>query len=175
MVAAVRERLHRQAQIVGLRRAGLAVAWSVELSLSPASSLTFGSGCRVGRLSILDVTSYAGNAKLTLGDQVVLGAFCNVRAADTEISIGNRVLIAQHVSLIGTNHVTGGGGSDWADVEPERQGIAIGDNCWLGTHAIILPGVQLGPGCVVGAGAVVTRSAAAGTRLVGNPARAIRR
>lgn len=49
--------------------------------------------------------------------------------------------------------------------------ITIGDGCWIGGGAIILPGVTLGERCVIGAGAVVTRSIPADTVAVGNPAK----
>lgn len=41
--------------------------------------------------------------------------------------------------------------------KPEEP-IVIGDDCWIGTRVIILPGVHLGNKCIVAAGAVVTRS-----------------
>jgi len=52
--------------------------------------------------------------------------------------------------------------------------VAIGDGCFIGVGAAILPGVSLGRGCVVGPNTVVTRSFEANTVLLGNPARPIR-
>jgi len=51
--------------------------------------------------------------------------------------------------------------------------VVIGDGVWIGGGAIVLPGVTIGPNAVIGAGAVVTRDVAAGTTVVGNPARPI--
>jgi acetyltransferase-like isoleucine patch superfamily enzyme len=51
--------------------------------------------------------------------------------------------------------------------------VEIGAGTFLGYRAMVLPGVTLGEHCVVGAGAVVTKSFPAGTRLVGVPARPI--
>ena len=51
--------------------------------------------------------------------------------------------------------------------------VIIGANTWIGGDVIIVPGVEIGEGCVVGAGAVVTRSHPACTILGGNPARQI--
>ena len=52
--------------------------------------------------------------------------------------------------------------------------ITIGDNCWLGGHVTVLPGVTLGENVVVGAGSVVTKSFGDNVVIVGNPARVIK-
>ncbi len=51
--------------------------------------------------------------------------------------------------------------------------VVIRRACWIGIRVIILPGVDLGEGCVVGAGSVVTKSWPAGTILAGVPAKPI--
>jgi acetyltransferase-like isoleucine patch superfamily enzyme len=50
----------------------------------------------------------------------------------------------------------------------------IGRNCFIGGHALILPGVAIGDGCVIGAGSVVTRDVPAHSVAAGNPARVLR-
>lgn len=50
----------------------------------------------------------------------------------------------------------------------------VGRNCFIGGRALILPGVEIGDGSVVGAGAVVTKSVPPGSIVAGNPARIIR-
>ena len=50
----------------------------------------------------------------------------------------------------------------------------VGKNCFIGGCSLILPGVQIGDGCVVGAGSVVTRSVPSGSIVAGNPARILR-
>jgi len=50
----------------------------------------------------------------------------------------------------------------------------IGRNCFVGGRALILPGVEIGDGCVIGAGSVVTKSVPAGCIVAGNPAKIIR-
>src|SRR4030042_937975 len=51
--------------------------------------------------------------------------------------------------------------------------IVIGDNCFIGAHAIIMPDVSIGSNAVVGAGAVVTRSVPADSVVAGVPARRV--
>ncbi len=58
---------------------------------------------------------------------------------------------------------------EWA--EP----VTIGDNCWIGGGATILPGVTIGNNVTIGAGSVVTRDIPDNTVAVGNPARVIRK
>lgn len=64
-----------------------------------------------------------------------------------------------------------GGDSDLVPSKP----IMIGKNCFIGCNAIILKGTELGDGCVVGAGAVVSGKFEANSVIVGNPARVIKK
>jgi acetyltransferase-like isoleucine patch superfamily enzyme len=50
----------------------------------------------------------------------------------------------------------------------------VGERCFIGARSILMPGVQIGDGCVVAAGAVVTRDVPAGCIVAGNPAVVIR-
>jgi maltose O-acetyltransferase len=52
--------------------------------------------------------------------------------------------------------------------------VTIGENCWIGAGAIVLPGVTVGDDAIVGAGAVVTRDVAPRTVVAGTPARVVR-
>ncbi len=52
--------------------------------------------------------------------------------------------------------------------------ITIGDDCWIGGHAVINPGVTLGDNVIVGSGAVVTKSFPSNVVIAGNPAKIIR-
>lgn len=51
--------------------------------------------------------------------------------------------------------------------------VKIGDNCFIGAEAIILPNTEIGDNCIVGAGAVVTKDIKAGSVVAGNPAKVI--
>jgi acetyltransferase-like isoleucine patch superfamily enzyme len=57
--------------------------------------------------------------------------------------------------------------------KPEEP-IVIGNDCWIGTRVIILPGVHLGNKCIVAAGAVVTRSFPDNSIIGGVPAKLIK-
>ncbi|KUL31922.1 sugar O-acetyltransferase [Actinoplanes awajinensis] len=88
------------------------------------------------------------------------------------ITIGADVQIGTNVQLLTPTHpIEPGPRRDkWEAAKP----IVIGDNVWLGSGAIVLPGVTIGENTVVGAGSVVTRDLPANVVAVGNPARIIR-
>ena len=52
--------------------------------------------------------------------------------------------------------------------------VVINDDAWIGTHAVIMPGVTIGKGAIVGAGSIVTKNVEAYTVVVGNPARFVK-
>lgn len=92
------------------------------------------------------------------------------QALDAKIIIGKGTWIAPNVGLITTNH-------DMLDpaAHVPGQDIRIGEACWIGMNAVILPGVTLGPHTTVGAGAVVTKSFPEGYCVIGGvPAKSIK-
>lgn len=93
------------------------------------------------------------------------------------VSIGNRVSIATNVTLVADSNPN----NSLLVAEPHVRAhliktapVVIEDDVWLGTNAVVLPGVRVGRGAVVGAGAVVTRDVPPFTVVAGVPARAIR-
>ena len=93
---------------------------------------------------------------------------CYIQAIG-RIYLGDYTQIGPGVRIISANHEV----EDLRDHDP--QDIRIGRYCWLGAGCTILPGVTLGDFTIVGAGAVVTKSAPEGYAvLVGNPVRKVR-
>lgn len=86
-----------------------------------------------------------------------------------KIYVGNYVRIANFCTLMSTNH-------DVYDHKIKHaKPIILHDYCWVGTHSIILAGVELGPKTIVGAGSVVTKSFPDGYCIIaGNPAKVIK-
>ena len=87
------------------------------------------------------------------------------------IRIAENVWIAPHVKIISMNHNV----NNYYEYINEKP-IIIEKNCWLGSSAIILPGVELGEHTVVAAGAIVTKSFKEGNQVIGgNPAKLIKK
>jgi acetyltransferase-like isoleucine patch superfamily enzyme len=115
--------------------------------------------------------------EIRIGDRTFLGHGCQFSAAKS-IVIGNDVLIAGGCWILdysahplNPEHRIAGLQVDPEDVRPVR----IEDKVWLGRNAIVLPGVTIGEGAVIGAGAVVTRDVPPAGICVGNPGRVIER
>jgi acetyltransferase-like isoleucine patch superfamily enzyme len=60
-------------------------------------------------------------------------------------------------------------------VNSRDRDVRIGDECFIGAHAIILPGVTIGNNCIVAAASVVARDVPDGSLVAGNPARLVER
>ena len=105
---------------------------------------------------------------ISIGDGSFMNFNCVVLDV-VKVTIGNKTQIGSAVQILAADHPR----------DPKLRArllefgrpVTIGSNVWIGSGAIILPGVSIGDDAVVGAGAVVTRDVPAGATAVGNPAR----
>jgi acetyltransferase-like isoleucine patch superfamily enzyme len=112
---------------------------------------------------------------IEIGDRVALNANVYINAGlGGRIVLGNDVLIGPNAVLRASDHVL-------TSVERpiNQQGhrggrIVVEDDVWVGASAVILPGVCIGHGAVVGAGAVVRRDVPPYALALGNPATVVR-
>lgn len=165
-------------------------------SIAYARSMKVGKSVVIGRNSVINAFSVEGivlgdrvtirenawvqcsshpsdpGVGLTIGDGTYVGPSA-IFGVGGPISIGANCQLGSGVTMIAENHAIGADGRPSA-TEVTRAGISIGEGCWIGHRAAILDGVTLGDHCVVGAGAVVTRSFPAGTTIVGVPGREVR-
>lgn len=133
-------------------------------------------GVRIGARSlILDRIELAGGGRVW--ERLTIGADCQITAPlyadlNAEIRIGDHVAVGHHVVLITTSHDLGDPRHrcGWPRYEP----IRLEDGCWIGARATILPGVTIGRGSVVAAGAVVTSDVPPHTVVGGVPARVLK-
>ncbi len=84
------------------------------------------------------------------------------------VTLGERVTIAPRATIVVSS---GPNNSKLKEIYPRKFGeVIIGDDVWIGTGAIILPGIKIGEMSIIGAGAVVTRDVPPYTIVSGVPA-----
>jgi acetyltransferase-like isoleucine patch superfamily enzyme len=128
-------------------------------------------GDRVEIHDFARVATYGGQVRI--GNDCSVNAFC-VLHGHGGLTIGNMVRIAPFVMMIPANHGTVLNGVPMMLQAETRNGISIGDDVWIGAHAVILDGVVIGEGAVVAAGAVVAESVPPNSVVAGIPARIIK-
>lgn len=91
---------------------------------------------------------------------------------DAHIYVGDNVMFAPNATVATAGHPI--------DPTLRERGLQynmpvhIGNNCWIGAGALIMPGVSIGDNTVIGAGSVVTKDIPANVVAYGNPCRVIR-
>jgi acetyltransferase-like isoleucine patch superfamily enzyme len=167
------------------------------VSLRHSARIVFSSGVTLERGVIIDGLSRDG---VHLGKNVMIGAYSILRAAvlttglgvgvrigdesaieaysfigaSGGVTIGNCVIMGQHVSFHAENHEF-----DRCDVPIKSQGvrrigIVIEADCWIGSNVTFLDGAYVETGCVIGAGSVVRGRIPSYSVAVGVPARVVK-
>jgi len=135
-------------RLKGWRTFGKSVAIFGDFTVIHPENVSIGSNCAINHGVFL-----LGRCGIEIGNDVVLSARCMI--LDAGLDPGS-----------------------FAEAKERRYvdaAVKVGDGCWIGAGAIILPGVSIGPRSVVGAGAVVTRDVPPDSIVGGNPARMIGR
>ena len=109
---------------------------------------------------------------ISIGNNSGLGISCCVRGP---LEIGDNVMMGPDVRILTSNHRT-----DRLDIPMCQQGsfpkekVVIGSDVWIGTRVVILPGVYIGNGSIVAAGAVVSKDVPDYAVVGGVPAKVIK-
>ncbi len=133
-------------------------------------NLELGAEVYIGHNAILKAY-YKNKMRIGSGSWIGQGAFLHSAGG---ITIGERVGIGPGAKIITSTHA-GPVSAERAVMDSELRFAAVflEDGCDIGTGAIIMPGVRVGRGAQVGAGAVVTRDVAEGSTVVGVPAKTL--
>jgi acetyltransferase-like isoleucine patch superfamily enzyme len=106
--------------------------------------------------------------RIVVGERCTIGDSCFLDGR-SGLELGDNVNIGSHVSIYTRQHDV-----DSPDFAEVGAPVTIGRHAWVASHAIVLPGVSIGEGAVVAAGAVVTKDVEPFLMVGGNPARPIR-
>jgi len=113
------------------------------------------------------------NGQIIIGNDVRINRGTTLVAYES-ISIGEKTLIGEFVSIRDANHGISSG-QFIREQAHDVSGIRIGKDVWIGRGSVLLPGVVIGDHSIIGANSVVTKSIPPGFIAVGSPAKVIRK
>lgn len=125
-------------------------------------------GIKIGRNSTIHMWARFYQPKnIRIGEGTIIGDHCFLDGR-AGLKIGSHTAIASQVLIYNSEHDIHS-----EDFRPIEQPIEVGDYCFIGARAIILPGIKISNGAVVASGAVVTENVAVMTVVGGIPAKKI--
>jgi chloramphenicol O-acetyltransferase type B len=107
-------------------------------------------------------------------DKLIIGDFCSIGTGASFIMAGNQGHRMEWVSSFPFFYFDDDYTKEATDGFKNIGDTKVGSDVWIGSEAIIMPGVELGHGCVIGTRAVVTKDVPAYAVVAGNPAKLIR-
>lgn len=137
--------------------------------VAPRRQIRFGQSPNVSPDAV-----FSNPGRITIGDRVRIGSRCHIWAGprDGHIRIGNDVLFGPEVMVTAASYRYNDG-APVTDQPMQEADIVIGDDVWLATRAIILPGANIGNGAIIAAGAVVKGVVPEFAVMAGSPARIV--
>ena len=149
-----------------------------QMTINNMTKLTVGDNFYLGRNSrFLMVSSYKGiaySSSVKIGKNVSIGNRFTALSA-SPITIGDDCLLASDILITSENHgMDPEKNASYADNPLDAAPVSIGNGCWIGEKAVILPGVSLGDKCIVAASSVVNKSFPSYTLIGGVPARVLK-
>lgn len=149
-------------------RCGNGFTPSFPLKITGGGNITIGNNFNTVGTAFL----FANDGKLQIGNNLSLNTNVHIGASYGEIVIGNDISIGPNTVIRAADHGIAPG--QLMNKQPHSGGkIIIEDDVWIGSNAVILKNVTLGTGCVVGAGAVVTKDVPPYAIVVGVPAKVV--
>ena len=132
---------------------------------------------KVGEHSVLERdVRLVGAENIEIGEYVYIRYGCRLYAQGAPLRIGRGTVLSYNVQIFTRNH-----NYDSPDLKylpyDERfhdEPVTIGEYVWIGANVMIMPGVHVGDGAVLAAGAVVTKDVPECAVVGGNPARILK-
>ncbi len=125
-------------------------------------------GIEIGKGSTVHMRANFYNPEnIVIGEDTIIGDHCFLDGR-ASLKIGSHTAIASQALIYNSEH-----NIHSVDFQAVEKSVEIGDYCFIGARAIILPGVKIGRGAVVASGAVVTKDVPEKTIVAGVPAKEI--
>jgi maltose O-acetyltransferase len=165
--------------VSGAQRSVISARWTFAVNMLAASPL-IGKRRRARilrrhgidtRTERIEAHCYFHSANVSIGEGSYLNHGVHIENV-ARVEIGANVAIGMFTVIATSDHEIGMHEVRAANWTP--QPVTIGDGCWIGARALILPGVNVGAGCVVAAGSVVTADCEPDGLYAGVPARRVR-
>ncbi|SDM67824.1 acyltransferase [Siphonobacter aquaeclarae] len=143
--------------------------WEVSESKSLKKELIF-----CGKSVVLDKrVKIAFPDKCVIEEFVYIGPDAVIHALGG-VKIKRGAVIGPRLKVHSVNHTFRNATSIPYDETFDRREVVIGENVWLGSDVILLPGARIGEGCIIGAGSVVSGEVPPMSIAVGNPVKVIK-
>ncbi|WP_428225811.1 acyltransferase [Flavobacterium sp.] len=147
----------------------------VYVSALGRNGVAFGNNVSIGAYSRIIVSTSLNEIgdSIVFGNNVGIGEFAYLGGAGG-LTIGDDCIVGQYLSCHPENHNCNDLTQLIRHQGVSRKGILIGANCWIGSKVTILDGVNIGSGCVIAAGSVVTKSFPENSIIGGVPAKLLK-
>lgn len=147
----------------------------VYVSALGRNGVAFGNNVSIGAYSRIIVSTSLNEIgdSIVFGNNVGIGEFAYLGGAGG-LTIGDDCIVGQYLSCHPENHNCNDLTQLIRHQGVSRKGIMIGANCWIGSKVTILDGVNIGSGCVIAAGSVVTKSFPENSIIGGVPAKLLK-
>ena len=147
----------------------LSVRLRGNVRITGAGKLVFGKGVTLLGTVVPIEFVFHKNGRILIGNHTFINYGSSITAYDL-VSIGAHCHLGHYTLILDNNEH----GIINRDSLPPSKPVLIEDHVWIGSRAIILPGVQIGHHSVIGAGSVVSKNIPARSVAVGTPARVVR-
>ncbi|MFB8533121.1 MULTISPECIES: acyltransferase [Enterococcus] len=120
---------------------------------------------------------FFNSPKIKIGSGSFINRYCKLFSAHIDsgkIIIGKNVFIGMDCLITCITHEINNEISHKRAGKNEYKSIIIEDGCWIGARVTILPGIRIRKGCIIAAGAVVTKDTCANSLYAGVPAKKIK-
>lgn len=126
-------------------------------------------GCFSAGAAVQMHCRFLNGRRVFLGHRTIINFGCLLDGRKHDIRTGKDVSIGPEAAILTLGH-----DPNSASFEDRGAPVVIGDRVWIAYRAVVLPGVTIGEGAVVAAGAVVTKDVPPFSVVAGNPARVVR-